>query len=105
MDPHCSFHPGPRLTCILGYLIQADAVCPFCLTGLRQLLFALDKYAMFHPSDPIIPEIRFLPYQLAWNLTEQPEDRIESRRRRLGVERANAVQAALTEKFRDVGLR
>lgn len=79
-------------------------VCPFCLIGIRQLLFALEKYAIIHPNYPIIPEIRCLPYQLNWYLSETPVDRIKARRKRFGVERADAVQRSMTEKTAAVGL-
>ena len=71
---------------------------------MQQLLFALERYATLHPSAPIIPDIRFLPYQLNWSLAEQPVDRIESRRKQLGADRADAAQTSLTDKMAAVGL-
>lgn len=84
--------------------VTSDVVCPFCLIGMQQLLFALERYATLHPSAPIIPDIRFLPYQLNWSLAEQPVDRIESRRKQLGADRADAAQTSLTDKMAAVGL-
>ena len=81
--------------------VVSDVVCPWCYIGKRRLEGALALWAAQHPD--ITPEVRWHPFQLNPDLSQEGIDRHTYVLQKFG-ERADSVYARVTSVAAEAGL-
>lgn len=71
----------------------------------------MTQYNALHPSTPLDPQLRFLPYQLSPDLPLGPSEKNDAApiprggylRRKFGEQKALAIEGVTKEKMREMG--
>ncbi|KAJ9120715.1 hypothetical protein QFC22_002646 [Naganishia vaughanmartiniae] len=87
--------------------ITSDAICPFCILGLRNLQAAIATAQSSAPSKPLAYldfELEFKPYLLDPTLTREPIDKREKYESRFGKEKFAVMEKMMKQKGQACGV-